>query len=118
MKQKSESEEWLSELVESWTAVYKKSMTTVVLLRVIGEHGPVGVGVVAAEFAGATDWQITERGLYRTLRRLAASGLLETTEEAASRTGAMRKLFQLTSLGRNYLDEVESKILTLDKVDE
>ena len=53
MTQPSESEEWLDELVQRWTEVYKKSMTTLVLLEVVEEgvvdtHGVVEeLGVVA-----------------------------------------------------------------------
>lgn len=111
VSRKTEAEEWLSELVSSWTDVYKKSMTTVVLLRIIDNQGPVGVGVVAPEFTEQTGWVITERGLYRTLRRLANSGVLEATEESAARTGAKRKIFRLTPLGKNYLTAVEARIL-------
>lgn len=108
MSRPNESEEWLDELVFSWTEVYKKSMTTLVLLRVVDERGPIATDGIAAELQERTGWGLTERGLYRTLRRLASSGLLATTAEAAARTGVKRKLFTLTGVGQQYLERLNA----------
>lgn len=102
----TESEEWLEELVERWTEVYKKSMTTLVLLRTISERAPVDTASIGPAFTAATGWSLTERGLYRALRRLASTGLLDTTEIPAARTGAERKTYELTTLGAAYLDRI------------
>lgn len=104
----TETEEWLDELVERWSEVYKKSMTTVVVLHVIREGGRMDAAAIAPSFTAATGWSLTGRGLYRTLRRLAASSLLTASEVPAARTGARRKEYELTALGEAYLQRVEA----------
>lgn len=111
MDRPTETEEWLAELVDQWSAVYKKSMTSLVLLRIVRDHGPIGAAEVGAEFASQTDWSVTERGLYRTLRRLTSNGLLEVTEVDAARTGVKRKEHELTELGTAYIHEIEQRLL-------
>ncbi|MFV0316573.1 MAG: hypothetical protein ACK5O2_06380, partial [Microthrixaceae bacterium] len=76
----SETDEWLAELAEQWVEIYKRSMTTLVLLEIVGDTAPAAAGEIQPEFVGRTGWSITERGLYRTLRRLASDGLLEVVE--------------------------------------
>ena len=108
---RTESEEWLDELVERWTEVYKKSMTTLVLLRLVRERAPVDTASIGPTFTAATGWSLSERGLYRTLQRLAATGLLAATEVPAARTGAKRKTYELTALGGAYLDRLEGQTI-------
>ena len=107
----SESDEWLDELVATWTEMYKKSMVTVVLLRTIGAVERASVDEIASGLGGSTGWSLTERGLYRTLRRLASSGLLHTVEVDVPRTGVKRKDFELTDLGKRYLTRIEAGLL-------
>ncbi|NNF70052.1 MAG: hypothetical protein HKN01_09790 [Acidimicrobiia bacterium] len=104
----TETEEWLDELVDRWSEVYKKSMTTVVLLHVIREGGRMDAAAIAPAFTAATGWSLTGRGLYRTLRRLATSSLLTVSEVPAARTGAKRKEYEVTALGEAYLQRVEA----------
>lgn len=107
----TESEEWLEELVTQWTEVYKKSMTTLLLLRVIENSAPANADTIGPDLADMTGWASSERALYRTLRRLASNGLLSTEEEPAPRTGAKRKNYTLTPLGADYLREIEARII-------
>lgn len=113
MSHPSEADEWLEELVYSWTEVYKKSMTTLMLLRVINELGPIAAEALGRELEQRTGWSLTERGLYRTLRRLASAGLLLTAEEPAARTGVMRKLFTLSETGGAYLRRLNEAVLDI-----
>lgn len=106
-----EREEWLGELTVSWTEVYKKSMTTVVLLRLVAERGPIGVLELAEALTERTGWSFTERGLYRTTRRLVDHGVLTYTEVTVPRTGARRKDLTLTGLGREYLGRIEAQLI-------
>jgi DNA-binding PadR family transcriptional regulator len=107
---KSETEEWLDELVRSWTEVYKKSLTTLVLMRCIAELAPASANMVGERLTRETGWQLTEQALYRTLRRLTASGLLSVKEVPVARTGAKRKYYSLTSLGSAYLARIEEVV--------
>ncbi len=109
----SEDEEWLEELVRRWTEVYKKSMTTLALLTVIDSHGPASIATIIPKFTEATSWTVTERGMYRTLRRLASLGLLDAKEVSVERTGAKRKDFELTELGRAYLTRIGAEVLAV-----
>lgn len=111
MKHPSESDEWLDELVETWTEMYKKSMVTLAILRLVAAAGWASVDEVGAAFGEATGWTITERGLYRTMRRLAAVGVLATVEVDVPRTGAKRKHFELTDFGKRYLKRIEAELL-------
>ncbi len=107
----SESEEWLDELLTRWTEVYKKSMTTLVILRLVDEEAPIDVATLVPAFGESTGWTVTERGLYRTMKRLASSGLLHTDEVKVARTGAKRKDYSLTPAGRAYLERIEAELI-------
>lgn len=106
-----EEREWLDHRVESWVETYKKSMLTPVTLSLVAEHQPAEVSTIAESVTGATGWQITERGLYRTVKRLQDSGLLQSTAVAAPRTGAKRKLLTLTPLGASFLDGIRGNLV-------
>ena len=106
-----EDAEWAEELSRSWVEVYKKSATTLALLRVVREHGPVPAAGIAPRFTQATGWTLTERGLYRTLRRLAEAGVLRLTKVDVARTGAKRQDFALTPVGHAYLERIERELV-------
>lgn len=103
--------EWVEELAASWAEVYKKSATTLVLLRIIRTRGPIPAADIQAEFKQQTGWSITERGLYRTLKRLAALDLLAVTPVSIPGTGAKRKDFTLTPAGQLYLERITENLV-------
>ncbi|MGO1225759.1 PadR family transcriptional regulator [Brachybacterium sp. AOP42-C2-15] len=107
----AEDAEWVEELARSWIEVYKKSATTLALLRIVGEHGPISATGIAPHFANATGWTLTDRGLYRTLRRLAESGVLSLEKVDVARTGAKRQDFALTAMGRAHLERIENELI-------
>lgn len=111
MDERSESDEWIDELVATWTEMYKKSMTTMVVLKLIAAAGQSSVEEIREMLDSATGWSFTERGLYRTMRRLTSLGLLSTAEIPVPRTGARRKYFELSEMGRRYLDRLELELL-------
>ncbi|MBO0909620.1 PadR family transcriptional regulator [Arthrobacter sunyaminii] len=106
-----EEQEWVQARVESWVETYKKSMLTPVVLRAVAEHQPVTVARVAEEVAAGTGWQITERSLYRTLKRLQDTGLLHSAEVDVPRTGAKRKEISLTGLGSQFLAGITASLV-------
>lgn len=108
----SEEDELLDELVRAWVEVYKKSATTLVLLRTIANDGPVGTSAIADTLVRRTGWELTERGLYRTLRRLTDLGLLSVRKHPGHRTGARRHVYELTARGSSYLQRVETALIT------
>lgn len=108
----SEEDELLDELVRAWVEVHKKSATTLVLLRSIADAAPVTTSTIADTLADRTGWELTERGLYRTLRRLRGLGLLDVHEQPGRRTGAQRHVYELTSRGVAYLQHIEAAQIT------
>lgn len=109
----SESEEWVAERIRSWVETYKKSMLTPVLLSLVARHQPISVAALAEKITAATGWEITERGLYRTVKRLQDSGLLISADVSVQRTGAKRKDLSLSSVGQVYLDGVATNLIAL-----
>jgi DNA-binding PadR family transcriptional regulator len=110
----SETQEWEEELLESWVETYKKAMTTPILLRLIDSNQPVAASALAALVPEQTGLHLTERGLYRTLRRLEDHGLIQHTTSPAPRTGAQRKDFRLTESGARLLTALEEQIRRVD----
>lgn len=107
----AEDAEWAEELARSWIEVYKKSATTLALLRIVQQHGPIPASGIAPLFTQSTGWSLTDRGLYRTLRRLADSGVLRLEKVDVARTGAKRQDFALTPLGIAHLARIEDELL-------
>ncbi|MET4060928.1 DNA-binding PadR family transcriptional regulator [Arthrobacter sp. UYP6] len=108
----AEEDEWVQARVESWVDTYKKSMLTPVILRAVSVHQSVTVARVAADVAGDTGWQITERSLYRTLKRLEDAGFLHSAQADAPRTGAKRKEISLTRLGAQFLAGIGANLVS------
>lgn len=106
-----EDREWAEEMARSWVEVYKKSATTLALLRIIRAHGPIPAAGIAPRFTEATGWSLTDRGLYRTLRRLAETGVLAAERVEVARTGARRQDFALTPVGSAYLARIEDELV-------
>ena len=117
MAHPAEEQEWMDNRVESWVETYKKSMLTPVILRVVDDRQPVTVAGIASEIAARTGWAITERSLYRTLKRLQDSGLLHGAEIDAPRTGAKLKELSLTALGTQFLAGVTANLVDISGED-
>lgn len=110
---REENDEWVRDKIEAWVETYKKSMLTPTILDLVGAHQPASIATIAEGIKAATGWQITERGLYRTLKRLQDSGLLASTDVEAPRTGAKRKDLSLTTLGATYLAGITASLIEL-----
>ena len=106
-----EEQEWIDHRVDTWVETYKKSMLPPVTLSLVATHQPAEISTIAEAVTAATGWQITERGLYRTIKRLQDSGFLESSAVDAPRTGAKRKLLSLTSLGASYLSGIKDNLV-------
>lgn len=108
----TEDSEWADELAASWVEVYKKAATTLALLRLVRQHSPISAHDLAPLYTEVTGWSLSERGLYRTLRRLAQTGALETSKVDVPLTGAKRQDFQLSAVGHAYLERIEAQHLS------
>lgn len=107
-----EQQEWLAEMVDSWVEVYKKSMTTYVVLELIDELPTPDATTIAEKFTAHTTWDIAERALYRTLRRLTSQGFVTAAEHAVPRTGLRRKSYELTDAGESFLAGIRARRLS------
>ncbi len=108
-----EDDEWLAHRVESWIETYKKSMLTPVILSVVRNLEPTTVAVLRRHIADQTGWELTERGLYRTVKRMQDEGLLNTSEVDAPRTGAKRKEISISPTGRLLLHEISQHTVAI-----
>lgn len=109
----SEDEEWLAERARAWVDTYKKSMLTPVLLAQVGRAAPVTIAELAHAITETTGWDLTERGLYRTVKRLEDARLLSSVEVDAARTGAKRKELSLTADGAALLRAITAHLVAL-----
>ena len=113
MARPTEDEEWVEARIDSWVETYKKSMLTPVILRVVEAQQPVTVARIAAGVASGTGWTITERSLYRSLKRLEDSGFLHSADVSAPRTGAKRKEISLTAVGARFLAGINPSLVDI-----
>ncbi|MDO5645477.1 MAG: helix-turn-helix transcriptional regulator [Dermabacter sp.] len=109
----NEDDEWVAHRIDSWVETYKKAMLTPVVLRLVAMHQPVMVATLTEHLTAVTGWQVTERGLYRTVKRLQDIGYLTSENVAAPRTGAKRKELALTSLGEKFLSGIDANLIDL-----
>src|SRR5699024_7913763 len=86
-------------------------MLTPIVLALVADHQPIGIAAVAEALRSTTGWNVTERGLYRTLHRLEDSQLLATSQVDAPRTGAKRKEHSLTDLGVAFLAGIRANLV-------
>ena len=117
MARPTEEQEWVQSRIGSWVETYKKSMLTPVILSAVAARQPATVAGIAADVASATGWTITERSLYRTLKRLQDAGFLHGAEVDAERTGAKRKNLSLTSVGSQFLAGINTSLVNLPDPD-
>ncbi len=88
-------------------------MLTPVILALVSEHQPVTIAELASKIGETTGWELTERGLYRTIKRLQDSDLLETDDVDAPRTGAKRKEISISPLGIGLLEGISRNVVAL-----
>lgn len=113
MPRPTEDQEWVEARIESWVDTYKKSMLTPVILSAVAARQPATVAGIAADVASRTGWTITERSLYRTLKRLQDAGFLHGADVEAARTGAKRKNLSLTSVGSQFLRGISASLVEI-----
>ncbi len=105
-----ESEELLAEIIDRWTEVHKKSMVMLLLLLALTER-PMWSKELEQWLLDIAGWDISERGLHRTLKRMNNLGLIEYIEIEAPRTGIKRKDYRVTDFGDKTLKEMRKSSL-------
>ena len=105
-----EWEELGNEITERWNEVHKKSMITLLILLALTER-PMWSKELEDWCADAAGWEISERGLHRTLKRMNGLGLTSYEENDAPRTGVKRKKYALTDFGASVLKDIKKSSL-------
>ncbi|MDO4687098.1 MAG: PadR family transcriptional regulator [Corynebacterium sp.] len=100
--------------IEQWVETYKKSMLTPAILSIVAANNPCTVAEIAAALQQQTQWQITERGLYRTIKRLENSDFLVSVEVAGQRTGKKKKEISITDVGEVFLAAISDSLIELE----
>lgn len=100
-----EADDYLEEIVEQWTEVHKKSMVTLLILVSLKQKS-MWAKEIEQWCCEVSGWEITERGLHRTLKRMHNLGLIEYKEVDAPKTGIKRKVYSLTELGKAFLESI------------
>lgn len=113
----TEAQEWVTHRIEAWVETYKKAMLTPVLLQLIALHESATVATLIQQVSDSTGWSLTERGLYRTLKRLQDLGLVTSVATSVPRTGAKRKELSLTAEGAALLAGIAAHLITLSDAD-
>lgn len=111
----SESQELVDELTYSWLEMHKKSALNYLVLAALSEKG-LWTKDLETQINELTGWMVHERALYRLLQRLEKQGMIAFETQAAKRTGAERKIYQLTSEGEALLSQIEGELRYLRRV--
>ena len=101
--------EYVQEQLYSWLEMHKKSALTQLVLQSL-ESKARWSGEIAEWLAALTEWDISEKSLYRTLRRMVKNELITFTLTEAERTGASRKTYELTSDGKLLLSGMKQEL--------
>jgi DNA-binding PadR family transcriptional regulator len=93
----------LETLLEQWEDVYKKGLLSFWLLLLLAQRKayPYEMKTAIAEMSQNTI-TVEENSIYRALKRLAQSGIVDS-EIVRSETGPSRRYFYLTPLGMDLL---------------
>ncbi len=107
----NEIDELRYELVSRWSEVHKKSLTTLLIMVCLNQQAMWSKEILEW-LTSVTGWEVTQRGLHRSLQRMSELGLIEYELVAAARTGADRKRYRLTEFGRSVAREIRAEALS------
>ena len=99
------------ELVSRWAEVHKKSLTTLLIMVCLSQQ-PMWSREILEWLTSVTGWELTQRGLHRSLKRMSELGLIEYERVTAARTGAERKRYKLTEFGRSVARGIRTEALS------
>jgi PadR family transcriptional regulator PadR len=107
----NEVDELRLELVSRWAEVHKKSLTTLLIMVCLSRRSMWSKEILEW-LTMVTGWEVTQRGLHRSLQRMSELGLIEYEGVTAARTGAERKSYSLTEFGRSVAREIRTEALS------
>lgn len=106
-----ELEEYQTELINKWEELHKKSMVTLLILFALTES-PMWSKELEQWLKKTSGWELNERSLHRTLKRMAKLGLIQYKEVDAPKTGASRKVYMISESGISFLNQIKSSSLS------
>ncbi len=108
----SELEEYIEELSLNWFEVYKKSLSTYLLLNLLETHSLWSKPIrQKLEEISLSRLVMDDKSLYRALRRLEKQGLITHTTDIGQKTGLKRKIFCISDEGRLLLKNIRANYL-------
>lgn len=111
----SVNQELVDEQAYSWTEMHKKSALSYLILAALKKQ-PMWSKELEEYIVSITGWSISERALYRVLNRMHKQGSIEFTTESAERTGADRKVYDISAEGKALLAAMHNELTYLAKV--
>lgn len=109
------SQELVDEQAYSWTEMHKKSAVSFLILNAL-KTKDMWSKDLEQWIRNIAGWDLSERSLYRILRRMEKQGTIQYKAEAAARTGAERKVYTITADGMSLLDAMKSELRYLVKL--
>lgn len=104
-----QAQELVDEQAYSWLEMHKKSALSYLILKALACQ-PMWSKDLEQWITAKTGWTVTEKGLYRVLRRLQKQGSIVHTAATAPRTGAERKVYRLTPEGEALLAAIQAEL--------
>jgi PadR family transcriptional regulator, regulatory protein PadR len=105
-------DEYGTKLLSSWEEVYKKGQLTLWIMIAL-KDGPKHMGAIKAFIQEATNGTLEadNQSMYRALRRYYDAELLDAASKPG-KSGADRKVYQLSKLGEQVLDSFVRRNIT------
>ena len=111
----SSTQELVDELAYSWLEMHKKSALTHLVLTALSKQ-ELWARDLEIWIRDNTGWSVHERALYRMLRRLEQQGVIVFRLETVERSGAERKIYTLTSTGKELLRLITQVLVYLNEL--
>lgn len=107
----SEQDELAAEIVERWVETHKKSMTMFVVLVALSSQ-PMWSRELDQWLRKNLNFELTERGLHRTLQRMTNLDLIAYTKDRSPKSGADRKVYRITEFGTRIARSIKDSGLS------
>lgn len=109
------NQDLVDEQAYSWTEMHKKSAVSFLVLAALATKNMWSKDI-ESWIKNMAGWEMSERSLYRVLRRMEKQGSIEFTTEPVARTGVERKVFTITPEGEAILKSIRNELSYLTKV--
>lgn len=108
----SENEEYINELSLSWFEVYKKSISTYIILTILNKESMWSKQIKGSiSKLSYNKLDMDDKSLYRALRRLEKQGLITHSTEKGQKTGLSRNIYSISGDGRLFLKKIREDYL-------